>query len=162
MRRDGEELRRTGERRLLEQTAAPTLPRESQGISVGLSLDDVRRQRRPEPCRDVREHFVTAVGSRSDHDVGAELDDRLRPSLGRILVEPVVHDAARMRDVAVDVCIAEHESLDVAEPRGEGEGLERDRVVVDQAEDHETMSPSSRSTSTTRGAASAPPPMIST
>jgi hypothetical protein len=94
VRRDGDELGRTGESRLLEQAAAPTLPREAQCISVGLRFDDVRRQRNPEPCRHVREHLVPPVGSRSDDDVGFKLDDRLRPGLRGVLVEPVVYDAA--------------------------------------------------------------------
>src|SRR5207244_7314866 len=163
VRRDGNELRRTGESRLLEQAATPTLPREAQRISVGLCLDDIRRQRNSEPSRDVRENLVTPVGSRSDDDVRLQLDDRLRPGLRGVLAEPVVYDAACMPDVAVDVRIAEHDRLDVTELRRERKRLERDRIVVDQAEEvHETTSPSSRSTSTTRGAASAPPPMIST
>ncbi len=44
-------------------------------------------------------------------------------------------DAARLRDVAVDLGIAEHQRLRVAELRGKRERLERDRIVVDQAEE---------------------------
>src|SRR5439155_18891162 len=160
--RDREELRGAGQIRLLEQAAAPTLPRESQCLALDLRLDDVRRQRSSEPSRDVCEHLVTPVGSWSDHDVRVELDDRLSPGLGRVLVETIVQHAARMRDVAVDVGLAEHHCLHVAEPGGKRERLERDRVVVDQAERHDPTSPRSRNTSTTRAPASAPPPMIST
>jgi len=47
-----------------------------------------------------------------------------------------VHDAPHTRDVAVDIGLAEHQCLDVAEPGRERERLERDRVVVDHAENH--------------------------
>src|SRR5262249_14401381 len=69
----------------------------------------------------------------------------------------VQHDLPRTRHVTADIDVAEHERLDVAEPARERQRLERDRVVVDEAEDHATT-PSSRKTR----AASAPLARIST
>ena len=72
----------------------------------------------------MREDLVTPVGSRREDDVGRQLDKGLRPRLRGVLVEPVVDDAPRTRDVAVDVDGAEDDRLDVPEPGGERERLE--------------------------------------
>ena len=109
--------------------------------------DDVRGERQVEPRRDVRHHLGAAVARGGDDGFRGVLLDELN--------DPGSPGRRRVRLTGVD-----RERPHVAEPAGERQRLTGELPRLDETEDHAT--PSSRSTSTTRGAAAAPSPSTTT
>src|SRR6266516_6260306 len=174
MRRDGQQLRRPVEPRLLEEAAAPALPRDEVRIPL-LHGDAVRRQRHAEPSRGVRQHLVAAIAPRSEHGLRLRTldqgDHARRPRLRRVVVETLVDGkvhalGAELRGERTRL-LADKRRLDGAAERTrerhrlERELVQRTAVVLGDDEDH-GATPSSRNSSATRGAASGPLPRICT
>ena len=151
MLRHRQQLHRPGERRLLEQAAAPALAHDRHG-SPGSTETQFAASGSVEPCRSVGQQLrPRSLAAATTASARVLLDE-----LGR---SPAAHASGRVAS-----CAASTENACTGpEPLRERERLERELLLpgLDEAEDHDAT-PSSFSTSTTRGAAAGPSPSSST